>query len=138
MAYLLSIGYSDSGKPYELVIGDCKWDHYKIVNMLESFLYKLKNVAITPQFIVVGLEGDVSKYTTYNAKTKRIMKKAYTILAMGSNGDYLVSDGITNPKWMSKEDIIRDVNLNNYGLSNSNIENDEITAIGVDFDIVGN
>ena len=129
MAYLLSIGCTDSGKPAELVIGDYFWKEYKIIPIFESFAYDIKNVAITNSLYILGVQGDESRYTKYIISSRRILQKSITILAKGNNDEYFVSDGITDPKWASSGEIISKVNNSGYKLSNSVLEENELKPI---------
>lgn len=136
MAYLLSIGYSDLNKPFEIVLGDYSWNKYKVVNLLEASTFNIVNAGITNSLSLVPLHGDWSRYTAYNVNTKRITHKAYTVLAVNNKDKYLISDGITHPEWLDLDSIIYDIQENNYGLSNCNLKNGKLVPIAGNFNVI--
>lgn len=113
--------------------GKLTWGGIQEATLLDisSNKIELDNIRVSDRNELVHTKGDLRKYTTII--DGKPLKKSYVVLAEAHNPDtmYFVTDGLSNPIWIKKEDLKDKMLKDKLNLANCKMEfsNDELTLI---------
>lgn len=120
--YLLAFEYKNN-KPVKLIMGNFPWDGLYTVNIEDSLEYKdsIENLGITDNFDLVGYSGELSRYTTIDFNSNTCTKKSLVAIAESENYHgkvYFITDGLSDPMWISIPDLESYIQKKGYRLAN--------------------
>ena len=116
---ILALGINpNTNKTEQISVGTMPWNGIKIVDlkMLDPNLVEFSNAYIGFDGNLVNKGIELSHYTKYNILNGQLIQRSYHILlqSKSQNGKiYFVTDGISNPCWLTLNEIYNQV-LNGY------------------------